>query len=82
MIIPSSTHHYAVGGGMKCLSAKSSAGGSGVNSVAVKSNTTEDIRDFSLDVKKNITCLHTAPVVSTRCTQAPTFIFDSKHVNF
>ena len=47
--------------------------------VAAESNTTEDIRGLSSDVKKqqkkNITCLHTAPVVSPL---APKFVFDSK----
>ena len=69
-------------GWVKCLSAQNTSGVSGVNSVAVESNTIEDISDLSSDVIKknwkNIACLHTVRVVSSKCLQAKAFLFDSK----
>ena len=77
-----SIHPYADGGVGEVFKSTKHFWSFGVNSVAADSNKTEDIRDLSSDVKKQqkkpITCLHTAPVVSSKWPQTPTFIFDSK----
>ena len=65
-------------GWVKRLSPQDTFGVSVLNSMAAKSNTIEAISDLSSEVKKNTTCLHTARVVSSKCPEAPTFIFDSK----
>ena len=67
-----STHHYADEGlGEVFESSK--------HSVAAKSNTIEVNGDlFFKGIKttdKNIKCLHTAPVVASKCLLAPTFKF-------
>ena len=47
-------------------------------SLFVRVNISNNIFIKSSDNRENTTCLHTARVVSSRCPQAPTFIFNSK----
>ena len=64
------------------LSPQNTAGVSGVNSVAANSSEIDLNGTISSDVnkttQKNIKCLHAARVVSSKCPQAPTFIFSSE----
>ena len=75
-----------MGGWVKCLSPQNTSWVSGVNSVAAESSTIEVNSDLFFrhykTTEKNITCLHTAPVVSSKCPQAPTFIFDSRRCHY
>ena len=61
-------------GWVKCLSPQNSFGVSVVNSVPAKANTIEVTSDHVFKLKKkkkngekNHKCLHTAPVVSSKC---------------
>ena len=67
------------------MSPQNTFGVSGVNSVAAKSKTIEEISELSSDIKEkqkeSITSLHTALVVSYKCPEAPIFKFDSKQGN-
>ena len=68
---------------VKCLSPQNTFGVSGVNSIAAKSNKIEVTGDHFFKLKKKqkkktTTCLHTARVVSSKCSETPTFTFDSK----
>ena len=61
-------------GRVTCLSPENNSGVSGVNSDAAESNTIEITGDHVFKRKK-IKGLHTAPVVSSKCPQAPTLKF-------
>ena len=66
---------------VKFLSQQNSSGVSGLNSVSAKFNTIQIqsgpfFRLNKTTEKNNTTCLHTARVLSSRCPQAPTFIFE------
>ena len=73
-----STHHYADGGVGEVIE-QNTLGVSGVNGVAAKMTPSLDVIQQR---KKNITCLHTACLVSSKCPQALTFILDSKKPYF
>ena len=76
-----STHHYSNGGVSEVFETTKHFSVSGVNVVAAEFDSIKATRDVYLRCSKttaNATCLHTARVVSSKCMQALTFIFDSK----
>ena len=64
---------------VKCLSPHDTFGVLGVNSVSAIVTTSSDVIKQQ---EENITCLHTAHVVSSNCPEAPTFIIDSNRHQF
>ena len=74
------------GGGVRCSNPQNTFGVSGVNSDAAKTNTIQVTGDHFFRCngttgKINVKCLRAAPVVSSKCPEAPTFIFHLKRLH-
>ena len=78
----SPTHQYADGRVGEVFESTKHFWSLRINLVSAESDTIELTGDRyfrrNKTTEKNRPCLHTARVVSSKCPQAPTFIFDSK----